>query len=168
MMPTVLRSGPYRFYFYAGDREEPPHVHVERDDSEAKFWIDPVRLQRSAGFAAMELRSIERFCWISGMSILATETQIPSAVTLRIDDESLSVSLSDGRSISVPIAWYPRLSHGSVEERNNWRLLGSGRGIHWPDLDEDISVENLLIGKPSGESQVSFKKWLSSRVKSPS
>jgi hypothetical protein len=59
-MPTVLRSGPYRFFFYAGDREEPPHVHVERDDCEAKFWLDPVRLQRSFGFAASELRHVER------------------------------------------------------------------------------------------------------------
>lgn len=59
-MPTVLRSGPYRFFFYAGDREEPPHVHVERDDCEAKIWLDPVRLERSGGFAAKELRRIEQ------------------------------------------------------------------------------------------------------------
>jgi hypothetical protein len=58
-MPTVLRSGPYRFFFYSGDRDEPPHVHVDRDDCEAKFWLDPVRLQRSTGFAANELRRIE-------------------------------------------------------------------------------------------------------------
>jgi hypothetical protein len=59
-MPTVLRSGPYRFFFYAGDRDEPPHIHVERDDNEAKYWLDPVRLQRSFGFAASELRRVER------------------------------------------------------------------------------------------------------------
>jgi hypothetical protein len=59
-MPTVLRSGPYRFFFYAGDRDEPPHVHVERDDCEAKFWLDPVRLQRSHGFSASEIRRIEK------------------------------------------------------------------------------------------------------------
>lgn len=58
-MPTVLRNGPYRFFYYAGDGEEPPHVHVERDDCEAKFWLDPVRLERSDGFAAKELRRIE-------------------------------------------------------------------------------------------------------------
>jgi hypothetical protein len=58
-MPTVLRSGPYRFFFYAGDREEPPHVHVERDDREAKFWVEPVRLQWSSGFPAQEIRRIE-------------------------------------------------------------------------------------------------------------
>jgi hypothetical protein len=59
-MPTVLRSGPYRFYFYAGDQDEPEHIHVERDDSEAKFWLEPIRLARSHGFAAKELKSLER------------------------------------------------------------------------------------------------------------
>ena len=57
-MPTVLRQGPYRFYFYAGDREEPEHVHVERDECEAKFWLDPVRLSRSHGFSAKELNAL--------------------------------------------------------------------------------------------------------------
>ena len=58
-MPTVLRSGPYRFFFYAGDRGEPPHVHVERDNCEAKFWLDPVRLAHSHGFSAKEINKIE-------------------------------------------------------------------------------------------------------------
>ncbi len=64
----------------------------------------------------------------------------------------------------VPLAWYPRLLHGKAEERNNWRLIGEGEGIHWPDLDEDISVENVISGKPSGESQRSFKQWLEERA----
>ena len=59
-MPTVLRSGPYRFFFYAGDREEPPHIHVERDDCEATYWLDPIRLQRSYGFAANEISNIDK------------------------------------------------------------------------------------------------------------
>ena len=75
----------------------------------------------------------------------------------------MSVDLSDGRSISVPIAWFPRLLHASGQERNNWRLIGKGRAIHWEDLDEDISIEGLLTGRPSGESQESFKKWLDKR-----
>ena len=75
----------------------------------------------------------------------------------------MSVDLSDGRSISVPIAWFPRLLHSSEQERNNWRLIGKGQGIHWEDIDEDISIEALLAGKPSGESQESFKKWLAKR-----
>ncbi len=59
-MPTVLRNGPYRFFFYVGDRDELPHVHVERDNCEAKFWLDPVRLARSHGFAANEINRIEK------------------------------------------------------------------------------------------------------------
>ena len=70
---------------------------------------------------------------------------------------------SDGRSISVPIAWFPRLLHASEQERNNWRLIGKGQGIHWEDIAEDISIEELLAGRPSGESQESFKRWLAKR-----
>ena len=81
----------------------------------------------------------------------------------RCTDDDLIVDLMDGRTISVPLAWFPRLVHGSANERSNWRLIAGGRGIHWTDLDEDISVENLLTGKPSGESQASFKKWLEAR-----
>ena len=83
---------------------------------------------------------------------------------VEIDNDSLIIDLVDGRSLSVPIAWYPRLMHGTSEQRSNWRLIGAGEGLHWPDLDEDISVENLLAGKPSGESQRSFKKWLAERT----
>ena len=85
------------------------------------------------------------------------------AHSVEIDQESLKVDLVDGRSVSVPLAWYPRLMHGTHEQRSNWRLIGAGEGLHWPDLDEDISVENLLSGKPSSESQRSFKKWLAER-----
>ena len=84
-----------------------------------------------------------------------------------ITGDSLTVELNDGRSISAPLAWYPRLLHGTPEEQNNWRLIGNAEGIHWPDLDEDISIENLLLGKPSGESQASFKKWLLGRTTLP-
>ena len=58
-MPTVLRSGPYRFFFYAGDRDEPPHIHVERDANRAKFWLDPVRLQNSGGFSRTEINRVQ-------------------------------------------------------------------------------------------------------------
>ena len=90
------------------------------------------------------------------MSTLATYKARNVAVT----DDTLSVDLNDGRTISVPLAWYPRLLHGNPEERSNWRFIGDNEGMHWPDLDEDISVENLLLGRPSGESQSSFKRWL--------
>lgn len=82
---------------------------------------------------------------------------------VEITDDTLAVDLSDGRTISVPLAWYPRLFHGSVEERNSWRLIGSGDGIHWNRLDEDVSVKNILLGQSSGESQKSFQRWLNKR-----
>ena len=90
--------------------------------------------------------------------------EIPTIQQVTITDDTLSADLSDGRTISVPLAWYPRLLHGSIEERNNWRFIGSGSGIHWNQLDEDISIKNLIFGQPSGESQKSFQRWLSSRV----
>jgi len=97
------------------------------------------------------------------MNSSTVETQVPAASNAQVTDDILSVDLSDGRTISVPVAWYPRLSHGTPKEREHWQLIGNGRGIHWLDLDEDISVENLLTGHPSGESQASFKRWLDRR-----
>jgi hypothetical protein len=98
------------------------------------------------------------------MNSSTVEAQVPSVTSVQFNDDTLSVSLSDGRSISVPLGWYPRLSHGISEERARWRLIGNGRGIHWPDLDEDISAENLLAGQPSGESHMSLKRWLEQRA----
>ena len=95
------------------------------------------------------------------MSTLVAEVR---AQRLVVTDDSLIVDLSDGRSITVPLAWYPRLVHGTPKERSNWRWIGVGEGIHWPDLDEDISVENLLLGKASGESQDSLRSWLEERT----
>lgn len=83
----------------------------------------------------------------------------PVAVHVQITDEALSVSLSDGRVVSVPISWYPRLSNALPRHRDVWELVGGGHGIHWPELDEDISVENILFGQPSGESARSFTRW---------
>jgi hypothetical protein len=89
--------------------------------------------------------------------------EIPKIQTVEVTDDTLSVDLSDGRTISVPLAWYPRLLQGSIEERNNWRLIGGGEGIHWHQLDEDISVKNIIIGQASGESQKSFQQWIEGR-----
>ena len=86
------------------------------------------------------------------MSSSTVETPTASATQVQVGDDAMVVQLADGRTITAPIAWYPRLVHGTLEERNHWRLIEGGRGIHWPDLDEDVSVENLLAGKPSGES----------------
>jgi hypothetical protein len=99
------------------------------------------------------------------MTTLAIELRMVSAQNVQVTDDALIVDLSDGRTVSVPLAWFPRLLHGTPAERNKWRLIGDGEGIHWPDLDEDISVGNLILGKPSGESQKSFKKWLEARTK---
>ena len=98
------------------------------------------------------------------MSSSIIEIQVADAVGVHATDDRLIVDLEDGRSISLPLSWYPRLLHGSPEERNNYQLIGGGSGIHWPDLDEDLSVEDLLAGHRSQESQSSFQKWLESRT----
>jgi hypothetical protein len=100
------------------------------------------------------------------MTTSRVEIEIPNAVAVEITDESLTVELEDGRTLSVPLAWFPRLLHGTVKERANWELIGKGQGIHWENLDEDISVEGLLAGRHSGESQSSLKRWLEERGKS--
>jgi hypothetical protein len=97
------------------------------------------------------------------MSSLAIETRAVAVQSVTVTEDSLTVDLADGRTVSVPLAWYPRLVHGQPQERNNWRLIGEGEGIHWPDLDEDISAENILLGQPSGESQRSLSRWLQTR-----
>lgn len=97
------------------------------------------------------------------MSVSARELSVPLAQEVKVTRDSLNVQLSDGRSISAPLAWYPRLLHASPEERKNWRLIGKGRGIHWDAVDEDISVEGLLFGHRSSESQESLARWLASR-----
>ena len=100
------------------------------------------------------------------LNITTTEVQPPKAQHVSVSEDALIVDLADARTISVPVEWYPRLAHGTSDERNKWRLIGEGEGIHWPDLDEDISVEGLLAGKSSAESQRSFKQWLEARKKS--
>src|SRR5690242_13805742 len=97
------------------------------------------------------------------MSILVPE-QAVSIRGVAVSADTLAVDLSDGRSLSVPLGWYPRLLHGTPEERAHWELIGQGSGIHWPHLDEDISLEGLLAGRPSGESQASLQRWFSIRT----
>ena len=94
------------------------------------------------------------------MSSLVIEMRTTALQSVTVTEDALIVDLMDGRTISVPLAWYPRLQHGQPEERANWRFIGQGEGIHWPDLDEDISAENILFGQPSGESQSSLGQWL--------
>jgi hypothetical protein len=99
------------------------------------------------------------------MSSSAVEAREALATRVEVSEDTLSVELADGRTIAVPLAWYPGLAHAPAEERGSWRLIGGGRGIHWPAIDEDISVANLLAGQPSAEIQSSFKKWLAGRAK---
>jgi len=94
------------------------------------------------------------------MSTSKPEPNPARAIDVRVTAIDLAVDLVDGRTVVVPIAWYPRLLHGSPAERSHWRLMRDGEGIHWPDLDEDISVQGLLAGLPSGESQSSLRRWL--------
>jgi hypothetical protein len=97
------------------------------------------------------------------MSISTSGLRVAEAQQVSVTDDTLVVDLVDGRTVSVPLSWYPRLTHGTPAERSKWRLIGRGEGIHWPDLDEDISVNGLLAGRPSGESQTSLRRWLESR-----
>ena len=97
------------------------------------------------------------------MTTLVIDSSALRATAVHLTDDTLVVDLADGRSLSAPLAWYPRLLQGSPAERSNYRLIGSGEGIHWPDLDEDVSVEGILAGRPSGEAPESFQKWLDSR-----
>ncbi len=96
------------------------------------------------------------------MTHSVTDSWSVFAQDVEVTDDTLTFKLSDGRTISAPLVWYPRLLHGTPEERNHWEI-GSGVGVHWPDLDEDISVENVLRGQPSGESQESLQRWLDQR-----
>jgi hypothetical protein len=98
------------------------------------------------------------------MSTSETELREALAQSIQVNDDALTVDLLDGRTVSVPLAWFPRLAHGTPDERAHWRLIGGGEGIHWPDLDEDISVESLLAGRRSGETQQSLRRWLNNRA----
>ena len=157
MAPTVKIVGPYRFFFYANELEEPPHIHVRRDRSVAKYWLGDVALVRSRRFNAQELARIEqivrehedelREAW-NGFSVTNIE---PLAAEVNVGEHELLVDLVDGRRISVPLAWFPRLLHASAQQRNEFELIGDGEGIHWPAVDEDISVRGLVLGYPSVE-----------------
>lgn len=96
------------------------------------------------------------------MTSLMLETS-PVAINVTVTSDKLVIDLEDGRSVAVPLAWYPRLLHGSVTERSNWQLLGDGYAIEWPDLDEHIGIEGLLAGRRSGESERSLERWRAAR-----
>jgi hypothetical protein len=93
------------------------------------------------------------------------ELNPPKVLSVSVGRSTLTFELADGRSVTAPLDWYPRLKTGTARERKNWQLIGAGFGVHWPELDEDISVEALLLGKKSLESERSFQSWLARRPK---
>lgn len=100
---------------------------------------------------------------MNGMPSAVVTLTLARVVNVMVTDDTLSVDLEDGRTVFVPIGWYPRLAHGTPAERVNFQISGAGYGIYWPDLDEDIGVEGLLLGKKSTESPASFERWLQRR-----
>jgi hypothetical protein len=130
-------------------------VHIDRDDRSAKFWLNPVGLAVNLGFSASNWRGSNtwynpsgRRCCEAGMT---TSDPKPGEriIDVRVDEYSLSADLADGRTITVPLAWFPRLLHASAQQRSNWQIAGGGFGIHWPEVDEDLSVQGLLRGAPA-------------------
>ncbi len=103
--------------------------------------------------------------WSGGLPSSAIEIREPRAGHVEVSEEMLTIELKDGRVISVPLAWYPRLWYGTPEERAHFEIIGDGTIIHWPDLDEDLSVEGILAGRVSGESPASLKRWLEARAR---
>ncbi len=146
-------------------------MHVDRENRSAKFWLDPgVRLKENHGYAHAELREIDSVLQ-KNLELLRNEWDYSAVVTLElpkvldvfVTQDTLTVDLEDGRTVSVPLGWYPRLAYGTPSERGNFEISGAGYGIHWPDLDEDIGVEELVLGKRSSESHASFERWLQRR-----
>jgi hypothetical protein len=156
-MPTVKNiPGPYRLYFYSFDCNEPKHVYVQREKKICKFWLEPLSLSKNTGFPSVELNSIRRTiennlskvseAW--DLSIVASNAD-PRLSDFRVTNDEISAYMVDGRTISVPLAWSWRLSEATEDQRNNFEILGDGQGVHWPEIDEDISVEGMLSGVPA-------------------
>jgi hypothetical protein len=97
----------------------------------------------------------------------SADANLVRVISVHVTTDKLEVDLEDGRTHRLPLAWYPRLQHGTPKERNTWQLIARGRGMHWPLLDEDLSAQGLLAGRQSGESERSFAGWLAGRPKKP-
>jgi hypothetical protein len=130
-------------------------VHVDRDDRSAKFWLDPVALAGNLGFGPVELRRstawwrrIAFYCWRNGMNASHLNSGEPVR-DVHVTEDTLAVDLADGRTIIVPLTWYPRLLNATMEQRSRWQVSGAGYGIYWPEIDEDLSTEGLLRGAPA-------------------
>ncbi len=97
------------------------------------------------------------------MNISAPEFNLPRATGVSITAGTLTVDLNDGRTLSVPLAWYPRLDLATAAQLSNWRLTAGGEGIQWPSIEEDISIEGLIAERPSRQTQASLQRWLDAR-----
>ncbi len=146
----------FRFYFYSHEANEPPHVHVDKTGASAKLWLAPVRVARNIGLAPRTLaeavllvRQSRAAYWRPGMHSIAETVPDTRVRKVRVGKVRLSVDLMDGRSVIVPIAWYPRLLAATPAQRRRWEMAGGGYGIHWPEIDEDLSTEGLLRGEPA-------------------
>ena len=98
------------------------------------------------------------------MATSVPELRMPTVLDVQVSDDALQVTLSDGRALTVPSVWYPRLAHAEASERADWTIIDGGGGIRWPQLDEDVSLSGLLAGMPSQESQQSLARWLAART----
>jgi hypothetical protein len=167
--PTVLREGPYRFFFFSSDRGEPRHIHVIEMTRSPSSGYNQYAWSTTK---ASPLRNCSGSgCWFRSIRTRSSGNGMPTSALVeaatarhvRVTGGRLVVDLRDGRQVSVPVAWYPRLAEGTPAERRRWELIGTGVGIHWPDLDEDIEVEALLLGLASNESPTSLRRWRASR-----
>src|SRR5947207_15377141 len=101
------------------------------------------------------------------ITALRSDIRQACAEKVLVTASALLVDLTDGRTVTVPLVWYPRLAHGSLAQRRHWRLTGAGQGVHWPELDEDVRVDDLLAGRRSSESRESLRRWLQARASRP-
>jgi hypothetical protein len=151
-MPLAFRYKGYRFFFFSneGNPREPLHVHVRKGERLAKFWIEPeVFLVESHGFTSGELTMLTGIIEEKknssggiGMNFLVK----PFAKKVTFDKSNMWVELEDGRVLGVPLAYFPRLAHATRKQKTKYLISGGGRGLHWEDIDEDISVEYLVLG----------------------
>lgn len=145
----------------AARREAPFHIQMAVETravvrGEARITGKVVRVFRANG----QLEEGDDIAWAIWVCRPSDE---PTGSAYIYGDDLARASFIEAYLLSVPVTWYPRLAHGSAAERANWRLIGDGEGLHWPDLDEDLSVEGLLAGRRSGESSSPLRKWLESR-----
>jgi hypothetical protein len=161
-MPTIKGiPGPHRLFFWSFDCAEPTHVHAQRERATCKFWLDPVVLAANHGLTPRDLTAVRRIFWNTepafwrpGVSTAAHPGSDPRVKAIEVTADLIIAHLVDGRTISVPLAWSWRLSDATPDQRAHYEIIGDGTGVHWPAIDEDISVrgmlERTLAPRPAG------------------